>query len=188
MPYPSQVTHEQIVEVAHAMVETGGSDSLSLARLAEELGVRAPSLYRYFRNKEALLQAINLRTLHALFAGIDRALADNQDDPTLRLMDVANALRSFAHAHPHAYVAAMTAQVNVTRPDENLLVQMVLPIQAVMAALTGAERSLNALRGLLALVHGFVMLELHNQLQRGGDLDDAFADSVGAYLSGLRGG
>ena len=62
--------------------------------------------------------------------------------------------------------------------------QMVLPIQAVMAEISGQERSLAALRGALALVHGFVMLELTNQLRRGGSLEEAFTESAAAYLRG----
>jgi hypothetical protein len=80
----------------------------------------------------------------------------------------------------------MTAQVNVTRLDENLLVKMILPIQAIVAKLSGPDNSPSTLRGLLALVHGFSMLELHNQLQRGRDLDATFADSVAACLEGWR--
>ena len=144
----------------------------------------SPSLYRYFRRKNALLQAVNLLTLQQLFAEIDGALQANTGGPAERLLAVAQTLRGFAHAHPHTYVSTMTAQVSVTRPDEDLLVQMALPIQAVMAQISGPDRSLSALRGLLALAHGFSMLELHNQLQRGGDLDAAFADFVVADLNG----
>ena len=187
MPYPSQITAEQIVQVAHAIVERDGVEKLSLSKLAEELGVRAPSLYRYFASKESLLQAVNLLTLQQLFADMDDALADSMGDASRRLLDVAQTLRRFAHAHPHAYVSAMTAQVRVTRPDEGVLVQMVLPIQAIMAELCGPDQSLAALRGLFALAHGFSLLELHGQLQRGGDLDAAFAGSVAAFLRGWRG-
>ena len=186
MPYPSQITAERIVEVAHEMIERDGVEKLSLSKLADKLGVRAPSLYRYFRNKESLLQAVNLLTLQQLFADIDVALADNTDGAEERLFSVAQTLRRFAHAHPHTYSSAMTAQVSVTRSDENLLVQMILPIQAIVAEVSGPEHSLSALRGLFALAHGFSMLELHNQLQRGGDLDAAFADSVAGYLRGWR--
>jgi hypothetical protein len=47
-----------------------------------------------------------------------------------------------------------------------------------------AAQSLAALRGLLALVHGFVMLEMNNQLRRSGSLEEAFTQSAAAYLRG----
>ena len=74
------------------------------------------------------------------------------------------------------------------RADPARLEQQVLPIEALMAAIVGPERALVALRGALALVHGFVMLELGQQLRRGGDLDAAFAAAVEAYLAGWAAG
>ncbi|MEM8862291.1 MAG: TetR-like C-terminal domain-containing protein [Chloroflexota bacterium] len=49
---------------------------------------------------------------------------------------------------------------------------------------TGEENSLVALRGLLAITHGFVSLEINGQYRRGGDLSQAFEVVVRAYLSG----
>ncbi len=51
-----------------------------------------------------------------------------------------------------------------------------------------AERSLTALRSLLALAQGFVTLELGGQLRRGGDLDAAYAESVRVLLDGWAAG
>ena len=59
-------------------------------------------------------------------------------------------------------------------------------MQEIMAQITGQEQSLPALRGALALVHGFVMLELKDQLQRGRDLTMAIDASVNAYLRGWK--
>jgi hypothetical protein len=53
-----------------------------------------------------------------------------------------------------------------------------------MTAVSGPKNSLAALRGAMALVHGFVLLELHGQLRRGGDLALDFDTAVHAYLRG----
>ena len=76
MPYPSQINADSIVAAACEIIERDGVEALSLGKLAEALGVRAPSLYRYFENKAALIQAVNLRTLQALFVAFDEALSD----------------------------------------------------------------------------------------------------------------
>ncbi|HID53966.1 MAG TPA: hypothetical protein EYP41_18255 [Anaerolineae bacterium] len=68
--------------------------------------------------------------------------------------------------------------------DENILVQQILPIQEIIAGITGPKKSLAALRGALALAHGFVMLEINQQLQRGGNLNADFQQAVNAYLNG----
>jgi hypothetical protein len=53
-----------------------------------------------------------------------------------------------------------------------------------MAAISGVEDSLAALRGALALLHGFVMLELKDQFRRGGDLGETFEKVIEAYVAG----
>ena len=115
---------------------------------------------------------------------LNRAAAQTSGTAVEQLTALLHAYRSFAHAHPNSYILAFTNNDDSLRPDEDLLEQMVLPIQALMTAVSGVENSLAALRGAMALVHGFVMLELHGQLRRGGDLSAAFAAAVQAYLRG----
>ncbi len=184
MPYPSQVDKEIIVNTAYTMIEQEGVDSLSLARLAAKLGIKAPSLYRHVPNKAALFQAINLLTFRRLFEAFDTALQTAKDSPKERLTAILLAYRAFAHANPETYVMAFTTTGPEQQSNERILEQMVLPVQSLMAAITGPEQSLTALRGALALGHGFVMLELKAQFRRGGNLTEAFEAAIGAYLAG----
>ena len=57
-------------------------------------------------------------------------------------------------------------------------------VQEIMARISGAENSLAALRGSLALTHGFITLELNGQFRRGGDLSETFDQIIRAYLAG----
>ena len=183
MPYPTQINREQIIQQAAQMAAAEGAEALSLHKLAAALGVKAPSLYRHVGGKADLLQAVNLLTLQQLFAAMEMAQATAPTEPVARMMALLTAYRAFAQAQPRLYFLAF-GDNDAYRPDEDVLVQMVLPIQAVMAEISGQERSLAALRGALALVHGFVMLELTNQLRRGGSLEEAFTESAAAYLRG----
>ncbi len=65
-----------------------------------------------------------------------------------------------------------------------MLTQLVLPMQASMAEISGEKRALSALRGIMALVHGFVMLEINNQLRHDGSFDETFQLSVEVFLRG----
>ena len=185
MPYPSQIDRDKIIQQAAAMTATDGVDNLSLHILAAVLGVKAPSLYRYVSNKTELIQAVNLATLEEMFAMMDEAASTSSGEPAEKLLAIFLAYRAFAHANPRRYVLVYHEN-DAYRSDEDLLVKMVLPVQKIMRELTGDEHSLTALRGALALVHGFVLLEINNQLRRGADLDEAFKPSVEAYLRGWR--
>jgi AcrR family transcriptional regulator len=183
MPYPTQITREQIIQQAAQMVSESGAEALSLHKLAAALGVKAPSLYRHVGGKAALLKAVNLLTLQQLFTAMEAAQAEAPTEPVPRMMALLAAYRRFAQAQPRLYFLAFSDN-DTYRPDEDVLVQLVLPIQAVMAEISGQAQSLTALRGVLALVHGFVLLELTNQLRRGGSLEEAFTQSAAAYLRG----
>jgi AcrR family transcriptional regulator len=53
-----RLSRERILEAALAVVEADGLDALSMRRLAQQLDVWPMSLYRYFQDKEALLDAL----------------------------------------------------------------------------------------------------------------------------------
>ncbi len=126
----------------------------------------------------------DLDTLNELFEVLATAGVDDTRPSSERLLAVLRALRQYGLAHPNLYQLAMTSSPGDGRPEEEVLVQMVLPLQALMADVVGEANSLSALRGAVALAHGFVMLEINQQLQRGGDLEAAFVASAEAYLRG----
>ena len=184
MPYPSQMNREEIVKQAWQLIEAEGTENLSLGKLAQVLGVKAPSLYRHVSNKAALLQAVNLHTSQQLVTELNEAAAQTSGNAQTQIAAIMRSYRAFALAHPHTYVLAFTNNDDALRPDEDVLAQLALPLQQLITAVSGPEKSLAALRGAMALVHGFVMLELHGQLRRGGDLVVDFETAVQAYLRG----
>jgi len=188
MPYPPQTDRSAIIETASLLIERDGIENLSLGGLAAELGIKAPSLYRHVASKNDLLRGVNENTYRKLFDVFDAVLQEASPNPNEQLRVLLGAYRAFAHAHPNTYILAYTTIDPDLRPDPDALVRLVLPIQAIMARVTGPENSLPALRGALALVHGFAMLELMDQLQRGGDLNAAFEASIDAYLRGWKAG
>ncbi|HSH03232.1 MAG TPA: WHG domain-containing protein [Anaerolineae bacterium] len=182
MPYPSQIDREQIVSTARELLVAHGIEAVTLRRVAGVLGVKAPSLYRYIKNKNELLVAINEATSVALFAELGVA-AEGEGSLVERLVGVAEAYRRYAHAHPVCYALAMSSNPEL-KPPQATQVGWVLPLQALFAELATEAESLAALRGAYAFLHGWVILEIGQQLQRGGDLNAHFAQSFRAYLAG----
>jgi AcrR family transcriptional regulator len=186
MPYPSQVNPDTIVASARELIEHEGFDQLSLGRLAESLGVKAPSLYRYFDGKNALLRAVNSATGASLISAVRSAVDSTAGNPEARVMALAKEYRVFAHAHPITYALMYSNLSPDAQSDPQEAELQVLPLQALMAQLSGEANSLAAIRSALALIHGFVMLELTGNFRRGGDLDAAFEQSVQALIYGWK--
>lgn len=181
MPYPSQISVERTVELAHSLIEQDGYEAVSLSQLAAALGVKAPSLYKHFASKADLIRAVNELTMTRLIDALQTAASADPDRP---LLSLAGAYRQFALAHPRTYMLAHHSTDDVSRIDPQLAELLALPLQAAFAKVVGQEKSLEALRGLWALLHGFASLEIDGQFRRTGSLDDAFESAIRAYLTG----
>jgi AcrR family transcriptional regulator len=62
---PPATTAERILDAAENLFAEKGYNAASLGEVADRVGIRSPSLYNHFRNKEALYQAVLERLLVA---------------------------------------------------------------------------------------------------------------------------
>jgi TetR/AcrR family tetracycline transcriptional repressor len=53
-----RLTRKSVVAEARALINEEGLDALTTRRLGERLGVQGPALYRHFRNKQELINAL----------------------------------------------------------------------------------------------------------------------------------
>jgi len=98
MPRPREtlLTRERIVETAAELIDSEGLDAVSTRRLAAELGVRGPSLYNHFPNKDAILDAV----ADGIIADVDIECFTTHDWPdALRVWG--RSYRAALAAHPH---------------------------------------------------------------------------------------
>jgi AcrR family transcriptional regulator len=91
------LSREAILSTAREMIVAQGIDGFSLRRLAARLGVTAPSLYRFFDSKDAIVATIAEEAFAQLIDAIEQA-ASGLDDPVARIK-----------AHSVAYVERAVA-------------------------------------------------------------------------------
>jgi AcrR family transcriptional regulator len=182
-PYHAKVSEDLIIERAREIIASAGVERLSLHQLAADLGIKAPSLYRYFANKNLLLRAVNTQTIRDL---VQTVMAAQLSDvpPRQQIIAMMLAYHAYALANPALYVLAYAPLDSEARPDDAELEQLALPLQAAVALITGQAASLAALRGIWALIHGFAMLEINAQFRRGGDVKVALHQAVEAMVTG----
>lgn len=184
-PYPARIERDALIRTARDMIEDAGADQLSLGKLAQAFGVKPPSLYNHIASKTALVQAVNTLTLREQMDAVMAAFGTAEDDPRAALIAGANAYRDYALAHPRAYLLLYASDDPDILPDPDLARDLALPAQALFAALAGADDALHALRGLWAIMHGFVTLEIARQFRRTeGAVTDAWQRTLEAFLDG----
>ena len=92
---------QRILEEARRVLEAQGYQALSTRRLAKALGCTATSLYLYFDNKEALLQALIAEGFERLATRMQSAASDAAAE--LRPRALAEAYVSFGLEQPTWY-------------------------------------------------------------------------------------
>ncbi|MGX5694940.1 TetR/AcrR family transcriptional regulator [Agromyces soli] len=174
MPAPERTSLPQIVAAATALLEASGVEALTMQAVAAEVGVRAPSLYKRVRGRDALLALVAEGIARELGATLELA-AGGAETGRRRLVALANAVREFARERPEAYSLLFARLPDAARPDPAVLAGSVAVVLRVAADAVGPERALDAARLLTAWVHGFVSMELADRFRMGDELDRAFA-------------
>ena len=75
-PTPQATTAERILDAAEDLFAENGYSATSLGEVADRVGIRPPSLYNHFRNKEALYEAVLERLLTAFAAPLEELERD----------------------------------------------------------------------------------------------------------------
>ena len=96
-------TSAEIVDAAEQIVLTADLEGLTVAAVADAIGMTAGALYRYFPSRDAIVAAVELRVIVSLAAAVDRAVAAAAADDLARIVAVADGILGFARAEPTRY-------------------------------------------------------------------------------------
>ncbi len=175
---------DAVVAAAARLADAEGLGSVTLVRLAQNLGVRAPSLYAHVGGLPDLRRRLAGRGATELADELQAAAAGRAGLDALTA--VAHAYRNYAHAHPGSYAALQRAP----DPDEaNGSAAAAKVVGVVLAVLRGygleGDDALHATRALRAALHGFVALEAEGGFGLPLALDESFSRLVGVLHRGL---
>lgn len=144
-----------------------------MRRLGEAVGIRAPSLYRHFRDKAAVETALIETGFAELRAALDAGFARDGES----LMTLGRVFREFARSQPHLYRLLTTGRL----PRERLRPGVEAHAAAPLMRVTRGDADLA--RSFWAFAHGMVILELDDRFPPGADLDAAWAAGLAAFAS-----
>jgi AcrR family transcriptional regulator len=179
------LTRETVVAEAAAVADEVGLDRLTLAAVAARLGVKLPSLYKHVDGLEALRVHLAASAGRDLAAALSVATVGRSGDDAL--LALAEAYRAFAARRPGAYAATLRAP---DPGDEEHAAAADAILQVVLAVLAGygldGDDAIDAVRGLRALMHGFVAIEAAGGYKLPQDLGRSYRRLVTTYGEALR--
>lgn len=176
---------ERVVGTAAELADAEGLDAVTLARVAQVLGVKPPSLYNHVAGRDGLVRGIALLALAEL-AVVLREAAIGRSGPDA-LQATAQAYRAYVLEHPGRYAATTPAP----RPGDD---EHAAAGAAVLDVLRGVLRAwslegddeIHALRAFRSAVHGYATLEAAGGFGIKVDLDASFTRLIAALAQGLQ--
>ena len=176
MPTPARTSVSEIVAASRSILDAEGLDALTMTRVASDVGVRAPSLYKRVRSRGELVRLVANDVGDELAAALDAAASTG--DPRTNLRAIAFAFRAWAVAHPQAYTLLFGRSSEGPRLDLEVAARASSTLLRTAEAMAGPYEALEAARTFVAWATGFVGMELAGAFQLGGDVDRAFAYGV----------
>jgi TetR/AcrR family tetracycline transcriptional repressor len=194
---------QRIVAEAVALLDESGLDGVTLRRLAQRLGVQAPTLYWHVRNKAALVTAIAEAILEEAFTQIHPPEAGQRwQDWLIRL---AERLRRAMLAHPEGARVVSAGQLSLTMAAISelamrTLVDRNIPLREARLTVLAVERFTighvleeQSLRpdddaltdfdaGAFAKQHPTMIAGITEYFQPGRTVDDLFRDTLQLIL------
>lgn len=183
MPAPARTSREEIVASARAIVDEHGLDGLTMQAVADDVGVKPPSLYKWVDDRADLVRS----TVEDVAADLGDRLASlpSGPDPAADLVALAEQFRTFAHEHPVAYGLLFTPLPDGSHPDPTLLARASRPVVDAAGRLAGEESALEAARTLVAWAQGFVGMELAGAFRLGGEVERAWSFGLDRVVHAL---
>jgi AcrR family transcriptional regulator len=174
----------RVVEAAAGIADADGLEAVTLARVAADLGVRAPSLYNHVDGRSDLLRAIAVLGVRELTAALRQAAVGRSSADALTA--AAHAYRAYARAHPGRYAATLAAP---TRGDEEHRAAASEAVDVMLAIMRAwdleGDDAIHAVRAFRSAVHGFVAIEAANGFGMAVDVDASFDRLVATLAGGL---
>ncbi|MBB3674702.1 TetR-like C-terminal domain-containing protein [Modestobacter versicolor] len=175
-----------VVAAAAELADEIGFPELTMARLADRLGVRTPSLYKHVASQEDLHRRIAVLALDEVADAVGAATQGRAGRDALGA--AARAMREFVVTHPGRYAA--TIGLTATGPDDPMAIAAIRGLGPFSAVLRGydvpPEQATHALRALRSVFHGFATLQATGGFQWAVDVDESFEWLIDLIDRGLR--
>ncbi|MFI6642197.1 TetR/AcrR family transcriptional regulator [Streptomyces sp. NPDC050504] len=175
-----QLSREQIVAEAVALLDADGLEALSMRKLGTRLGAGATSLYRHVANKDELIELVVDEIYGELSVpGVGDPAAEGPDAWRNAAAGVAHGLRDMVLRHP--WVASVLGQVGLVHLGPNVTEMTERMLVVFRTAGFSDEETNRAMGSVIAYVIGMAISEAAylSLIARSGRSEQDFIASLG---------
>ncbi|GET38911.1 TetR/AcrR family transcriptional regulator [Microseira wollei] len=179
----NSLTQQDVIEAAIACLDREGETALGVNRVARELGIKPPAIYKHLDGNAGLQRAVALRIWRDYLTDLQRHTANLTDSKTL-LRVGAQATRNFARSHPARFRAISNYQMRPTDPEEAELIQASLRFFQASLQLYDLSNDalIDVMRMVNAAIYGFIIKEQSDLMTLARSTDASFEVMLDALL------
>ncbi|RWZ55095.1 TetR/AcrR family transcriptional regulator [Labedella populi] len=178
------LTEDTVVARAAELLEGSPTAELTLAAVAESLGVKTPSLYKHVDGLPGLRRGMMIRAKRSLGAALARATMGRSRDDAVQ--SLAAAYRQWALENPAQYGLTVSAP---DPSDDADRAASEAALEVLLAVLAGydlrGDHAIDAARFLRSALHGFVSLETSGAFRLSADLERSYTKLIESAVVSL---
>ena len=171
------LTRQLLLQAAIDIVETEGTENLTVCKLAQKVSVKPASLYNHIRGINDIKNDVVKHAANMLEEAVMSASVGKSKDEAL--LDMALNYRKYAHSHPELYKLLMGTtnleDANTAKARRSLirvLNQVLIPYQL------SDEKTVHFIRSFRSTLHGFVSLEATGYFKTDVSPDESFIKMI----------
>ncbi len=156
----NSLTPEDVVNAAINCVEKEGISALGVNRVARELKIKPPAIYKHIDGNASLRKAVAVASWRKFFAYYQEEIIETTEFRTL-LKIGGHATRNFARLHTGLYEVMMQVQLQPDDPEALLVIQEALSFfkKGFNKNKLKESQLIDIMRMVNAAVYGYITLE-----------------------------
>lgn len=178
------LTKDIILQTAAQIIDKGGKENLSLKVLADNLGVRSPSLYNHFNSLSDLYSSLMLYGWKHLETCVMQAAIGKSKDDAIKSMCAA--YLDFATKHIGLFDIMQSYNQHVSQEAEEATSSLITTIRQVLTAYNlSEENEVHVIRLFRSFLQGYVYLVKHDSFGKTISINESFEIAIDIFLNGL---
>ena len=184
-PKGQTLSRQDVVDAAIRCLQQDGESALGVNRVARELGIRPPSVYKHINGNEALRRAVAIEGMRRLTDYLRHQVPSCHDHRHLIRL-IAYRVRQFFCEYPAVHHVVTTTPIEGD-PDYESAKQDFLAFNAEHLQPFGLKEDevIHAVRGLVSACHGFVLMERSKRFTAPQSLDDSYEWLIDSLIFAL---
>ncbi|PSB22451.1 TetR/AcrR family transcriptional regulator [filamentous cyanobacterium CCP1] len=186
----NSLTQQDVINAAIVCLDQEGEAGLGVNRVARELGIKPPAIYKHLDGNAALQRAVAL-TIWRHYIEWCREQTEDVHEPQALLRVGGNATRNFARSYPERYRVMIQFRLSLNDPETAPLIQEVFHfLKRVLRAYELSETKLvDAMRIVNSAITGFIALEQAGLMTIERSTDESYEvmlDAIGVAIQHIQ--